>query len=123
MAGKGGKTPGAGRKSKAQEAGLAEIIDKAISVLDWQAIFAKAADKAKKGDMNAARFAAEYRFGKPLTKVELSGNEDSPILVKAFDYSSAIAPIAPRPGEDSQPPSEDKADSDGSAVGQDPNGG
>src|SRR3972149_4862543 len=62
---RGGTRPGAGRKSIAEEAGLANLIDSAVTQKDWKIIFQKASEQAKKGNTIAARFLAEYRFGKP----------------------------------------------------------
>lgn len=70
---KGGRREGAGRKSKAEEMGLAALIDSAVSDNDWRAIFKKAASKAMRGDMIAAKFIASYKFGMPKQAVDVTG--------------------------------------------------
>lgn len=104
---RGGKRDGAGRKTKAEEAGLAALIDSAVSDADWIEIFKKAAANAKRGNVVAARFIAEYRFGRPTERHEISGADGGPIKVMPFDYASAIAPLASRPDENSDASSED----------------
>lgn len=99
MAGVKGRS---GRKSKAEEAGLSELIDSAVSPSDWRAIFRIARNKAKRGDVNNARFLAEYRFGKPHQSIALEGGKD-PIVVQVV-YDEEPAPngstSAPAPGAD-----------------------
>ena len=49
----------------------------------------------------AARDFLQRRYPKrwaPKEKLELSGNQDKPITVQAFDYGAAIAPIAGKAG-------------------------
>lgn len=61
--------------------------------------------------------------GKVQDKLQVSGDENAPLVVKAFDYSIAITPIAPRPSADSHAPGEDQDGGDGAALGQDHDGG
>lgn len=56
-------------------------------------------------------------------RVIVAGDKDNPLTIQPFDYGTAVAPLAPRPGEDSAAPGEGQGDSDGPAVGQDPDGG
>jgi len=43
--------------------------------------------------------------------------------IETYDYNSAIATLAPRPDEDSDPPGADQSGGDGPEMGQDLNGG
>ena len=105
MAGRGGVIPGQGRKSKAQEAGLAEMIDSAISREDWRKVFKKAIEKAHRGDMFAARLILEYRFGRPAQSLKVSGDAASPLSVLIAYATSDDNPA--------DPPSEPKANQTG----------
>lgn len=79
MAGVAGRS---GRKSRAQEAGLDALIDSAVSQKDWKEIFLKASSMAKRGDIPSARFLAEYRFGKPNQKIEMTGGGGGPLVIQ-----------------------------------------
>lgn len=107
MAGVKGRS---GRKSKAEEAGVAELIDSAVTPADWRAIFKVAAGKARRGDTNAARFVAEFRFGKPHQSIALQGG-GGPIVVQVV-YDDEPAPDsstpAPAPGADEDTPAGEK---------------
>lgn len=106
-----------GRKSKAEEAGVAELIDSAVTAEDWRVIFRKLRDKAKRGDILATRLLAEYRFGKPHQSVELTGRGGGPVEHTVFSYESAVTPIAPGPTDDSETPGKDQVGGDGPPMG------
>lgn len=103
---RGGARPGAGRKSKAEEAGVAELIDSAVTPADWRAIFKTVKKKAARGDTNSARFLAEYRFGKPHQSIALEGGS-LPVIVKVvYDEEPTPSSSTPAPasGTDDDPP-------------------
>lgn len=102
MAGVKGRS---GRKSKADEAGLSGLIDSAVSPADWRAIFRVARNKAKRGDVNNARFLAEYRFGKPHQSIALEGGGEPIIVQVVYDDDPASNSPAPAPasGSDDNP--------------------
>jgi len=83
MAKHGGKRKGAGRKSKAEEAGLRQEIDEVVSVEDRQAIWKKLASNAKEGDKPSTELLFAYYYGKPTDKVQMehSGNVDSEVQI------------------------------------------
>lgn len=54
--------------------------------------------------LDAIRLLLAYAYGKPVDRQELSGPDGSAIQVQAFDYATAIAPIAAGPDEDSDAP-------------------
>lgn len=54
---------------------------------------------------------------------ELTGKDGGPLEVRAFDYATAIAPIAAGPEPDSEAPGEGEGDRDGAALGEDADGG
>lgn len=64
----GGKRVGSGRKSKAEELGMADIIDAAVSSDDWRDIFSKAKEQAKDGDKSAREWLTDRHFGKVIEK-------------------------------------------------------
>jgi hypothetical protein len=77
MSKRGGARPGAGRKPKADEQRLMEILDPLEPL----------AQKALKEGLNdgqhwAVKLWFEYYYGKPNTSIELSGNTDTVIRFK-----------------------------------------
>ena len=92
MAGKGGKTPGAGRKSKAEELGLAAKINLALGE-EWTEDVLKAVHKeAVKGSLPHAQLLLAYTYGKPQDKIDLTTNgKDLPtskeIVFRRYDKS------------------------------------
>jgi len=76
----GGARPGAGRKTKAEILGLAELIDEAWPPVQQKAVIAKLAQDCNHSEF-AVRHASRqlllaYKFGKPAEKHELSGSLD-----------------------------------------------
>lgn len=59
----------------------------------------------------------ERAYGKVREEIELSGNQNKPIAIKAFDYATAVATIAARPGGDSDPSGAGESRGDGEALG------
>ncbi len=77
------------RKSKS-DPDLAAVLDETLTAEVWDAIFAKVAQKAQKGDLAAARFLAEYRFGKPKQNLDVTSNGQTLkgyILISPDDWS------------------------------------
>ena len=72
MAQRGGKRPGAGRKSKAKELGLAKLIDECVTGAEQQKLIRQIYLKAKGGDYNFTRLFMEYKFGKPTDTVDMN---------------------------------------------------
>lgn len=73
MAKRGGARPGAGRKSKAEEMGLAALLDECWTLEDRKACVRSLAVKAKAGDEHAINTLFAYTWGRPKEKVEQSG--------------------------------------------------
>lgn len=70
----GGRRPGSGRKSKAEELKLAETIDQALGA-DWvHAILNKLHAEAIKGSYQHAQLLLAYKYGKPQDKVDVTTN-------------------------------------------------
>lgn len=91
--GHGGKRPGAGRKSKAEELGLAELIDSVWSIPQQKNVLKKLAQDCNSKDFKerheARKLLLAYKFGQPTAnqKTDLSGRidfgwEDDPELPK-----------------------------------------
>jgi hypothetical protein len=84
--GKGGQKGRSGRKSKAEEMGLAPLLDAAFPLEARKAVFRNLARIAKGQDDKAAVSAASllmaYTFGKPTEKHEHSGEDGGPIILR-----------------------------------------
>lgn len=80
----GGARPGAGRKTKAEILGLAELIDEAWPRAKQQAVIKKLAQDCTDDDFHtrheARKLLLAYKFGKPTEKHEHTGAEGGPIL-------------------------------------------
>lgn len=72
MAGVKGRS---GRKSDAELHVLRELIDRAASDADWQAMLRKLVKLAKGGNVRAFQMLAAYRFGQPRADVALSAGD------------------------------------------------
>ena len=85
---RGGPRPNSGRKSKAEELGLASMLNKAwpeSSRLKFFKELAKLAENPRTAQgMEAGKLLAAYTYGKPREQVELSGNQENPIIVKGY---------------------------------------
>lgn len=64
-------------------------------------------------DRQANEYLLNRIMGKPTERQEISGEGGGPLQVVAFDYATAIAPIAGGSDEDSDPSEEDASFSDG----------
>jgi NADPH-dependent ferric siderophore reductase len=73
MAGKGGATPGAGRKPKIDEIKVIEQMDAiAVPSQAWRALWVK----VEEGDIQAIKTWLSYRFGMPKQQLDVtSGGE------------------------------------------------
>lgn len=79
--------------------------------------------RALAGEIEAIKVVLDRVDGKVPSPVEMSGPGGEPLRVETFDYHAAIARIAARPDADSSPPGAAEGGGDGSAVGQDADGG
>ena len=88
MATHGGKRPNSGRKSKAEELGLAELFETAWPLADRQAVVEALSKQAKEGNVQAASLLMSYAYGKPTEKHEVGGEGGGPIVLKVvYDKS------------------------------------
>lgn len=82
----GGKRPGAGRKSKAEELGLAALLENSFTLKDREAVIVNLSRIAKGSDDKAAVSASSlllaYTYGKPTEKHEHGGEGGGPIVLK-----------------------------------------
>jgi hypothetical protein len=78
---KGGSRPGAGRKSKAEEAGLKQLLDAAWTPTDRKAVIKALIAQSKKGNVKAAALLMSYAYGKPIEHKEHTGQDGEPIKV------------------------------------------
>jgi hypothetical protein len=77
--GKGGIKGRSGRKSKAEEMGLASLLEKCWTLEDRQACIIGLANRAAAGDIESIKLLMAYTYGKPTEKHELSGKDGGPI--------------------------------------------
>ena len=95
----GGARPNAGRKPKAQELKLADTMDMYCTPDDFWAIVW---GLVSKGDVNAIKLWAAYRFGQPKQTIE-QNNTGLITIVRSGDNYSPI-PSSPGTEEDSSEP-------------------
>ncbi len=71
MENRGGKRPGSGRKKRSEEQDVINLLDKHI---DRDVVTIKLAELIKKGDMKAITLYLSYIYGKPINRIEQSGD-------------------------------------------------
>ena len=71
MENRGGKRPGSGRKKRSEEQDVINLLDKHI---DRDIVTLKLYELIKKGDTKAITLYMNYIFGKPINKIEQSGD-------------------------------------------------
>lgn len=79
--GHGGKRPGSGRKSKAEELGLKALLDECWTPAARRACVRKLSKLAAKGDLKAIELLMAYTFGKPRQAVDLAGADGEPLVI------------------------------------------
>ncbi len=84
---RGGKRPGAGRKSDAQKQGIDLLIAQAVTKADWLKVIKKLVMLAMAGDTKAAKILLEYAYGKPRQAVELTTPEDRPVQIQIVEVA------------------------------------
>lgn len=95
----------AGRPKKAREQRYYEITQSTVTFDDWREIVKRAVLDAKRGDTAARKWLADYLIGAPEQNVSITADVETRNTV--FDYSTAIAAIAPGSTGDSEPSGED----------------
>lgn len=71
-----------GRKSKAEEMGLAALLDKCWTVEQREACIRSLAANASAGDMDSIKLLMAYTFGKPRESVDLTS--DGEVILKVI---------------------------------------
>lgn len=79
--GVGGKKGRSGRKTKAEEFGLAALLDKAWSKSDRIEVIQTLHSQAKDGNTSAASLLLAYAYGKPTEKHEHGGEGGGPLEI------------------------------------------
>lgn len=103
MAGKGGRRPGAGRKSKAAELKLADTMDVYCTTADYWGLVYKL---MLMGDMQAIKLWANYRFGMPQQNVDMTLVDPTLTINVNWDddekfiHQSTTAALKPAKGSD-----------------------
>jgi hypothetical protein len=78
--GKGGIKGRSGRKSKAEEMGLASLLDRCWTKADREKCIKSLARQAAAGEIEAVKLLMAYTYGRPTEKHEHSGKDGGPIL-------------------------------------------
>lgn len=86
----GGSRRNAGRKSKAQEMGLAGMLDRVWSLQDREDVIKGLHAKAIDGNEKAAALLLAYAYGKPTERVEHSNPDGSPLLSPIADALTKV---------------------------------
>jgi hypothetical protein len=68
----GGKKGASGRKSKAEEFGLAKLLNECWTLAERKACIKKLAASAKDGDLEATKLLLSYAYGKPPQSVDIT---------------------------------------------------
>lgn len=88
----GGARPGAGRKTKAEILGLAELIDESWPAQKQKAVIKKLAEDCNSETFHerqeARKLLLAYKFGKPTERHEHSGEMVTNITVEYIDRGS-----------------------------------
>jgi hypothetical protein len=96
---RGGKRPNSGRKSKAEEMGLAALLEQSFGLEERRAVIQNLTTIAKGTDFKAAVSASAlllgYTFGKPTEKHEHSGQDGDAIEV-VVRHVSEVKPAKDR---------------------------
>lgn len=79
---RGGAKGRSGRKSKAEELGLAALLDECWTEADRKACLKKLASNARTGDMESIKLLMAYAYGKPVDRKEIKGADDLPVIVR-----------------------------------------
>jgi hypothetical protein len=83
---KGGKRPGAGRKSKAEEMGLKALLDKCFTPKERETVMRRLVQDASSIEPNvrdaARKLLLAYTFGQPTARTELTGIDGGPVETK-----------------------------------------
>ena len=69
-----GNGGGPGRPPKAREERYKEILKGAVTYSQWRKIIKKLADKAERGDIQAAKLLFEYLVGKPTQELQIDSD-------------------------------------------------
>lgn len=91
----GGARPGAGRKTKAEILGLADLIDSTWPETRQKAVIKKLAKDCEDDDFHtrheARKLLLAYKFGKPTEKHEHSGKDGGPMEFATFEIKTRKA--------------------------------
>jgi hypothetical protein len=86
----GGKPGRSGRKSKAEELGLAALLDRVWTTADREKVIRSLHAKSVEGNEKAAALLLSYAYGKPTERVEHSNPDGSPLLSPIADALTKI---------------------------------
>lgn len=75
----GGKRGRSGRKSKAEELGLAQLLDKCWTQAHREECITRLSAMARTGNLDAMKLLLAYAYGKPVERRELTGADGAPV--------------------------------------------
>lgn len=78
----GGKRPNSGRKSKAEEMGLAALLDQCWTLTDRRKCIERLAQQASAGEMEATKLLMAYTYGKPVERKQVTGEDGNALRIQ-----------------------------------------
>lgn len=97
--GVGGKKGRSGRKSKAEELGLAQLLDRCWKVPEREKVIRALHSKALEGNEKAAALLLAYAYGKPTERFEHSNPDGTPLLSPIAEALTKIYGAPAKPTE------------------------
>lgn len=82
----GGRREGAGRKSKAEELGLSELMKESMTDDKWIELFEVAYQKARGGSIKHLELLMHYNFGKPSMTFDINNNGNALFQIPIISF-------------------------------------
>jgi hypothetical protein len=107
--GRGGRRPGAGRKRKADELELMNLLNTAWPLAERRAAIERLVEISKSGinSIDAIKLLFAYAYGRPVERKEITGADGGALEVTFIDYRAGLAGLEAGSDEDSNTPGED----------------
>ncbi len=86
--GRGGRRPGAGRKRKADELELTNLLNVAWPLTERRAAIERLVELSENGinKLDAIKLLLAYAYGKPVDRQEISGPGGDAVPIEMFDF-------------------------------------
>jgi len=83
--GKGGQKGRSGRKSKAEEMGLQQLLDECWTLDERKECVRKLSVRASKGDLESIKLLLAYTYGKPVDRKEITGPDGGAVPIRIIE--------------------------------------